>query len=103
MYEIFFNWSLIVSITYRLDSIALSHKDMALAFIFLRTVVVGFTPFSHSEVSNALLKSPLSLYNLLANPSPSSDTGLVSFHYHAAYKPDYAVIGGSASTIRKQI
>lgn len=35
-----------VSMMKRLDSIALSHNDIAFAFIFLRTFVTSVTPFS---------------------------------------------------------
>jgi hypothetical protein len=46
MKDIFFNWSLIVSIINRLDSIARSHNDIVFAFMYLRTVVINVTPLS---------------------------------------------------------
>jgi len=64
MKDMFLSWSLIVSIIKRFESIALSHSDIAFAFIFLRIVVISFTPLASKSASKALLKYPLSPYNL---------------------------------------
>ena len=45
-----------LSIIKRFDRIIMSHKDMALAFISLRTVVMSATALSNKLASNALLK-----------------------------------------------
>ena len=45
----------------RFETMALSHNDIAFAFIFFLTVVISVTPLSNKSAAKALLKYPLSL------------------------------------------